>query len=192
MEGTMKRKFVYVAVAALLFCFGSSAQAQMADTGLFVGGGLSYAWEDFDTNDLEDAVGNVSIDDAWGFNLYAGYRFMKYFSLEANYNWYDSFQLDTKYYDSVDLDVWTLMLDAKFLYSLENGFVPYLRLGGGYMDAEVDNENDNDFAWNIGIGVDYYFTPEISMGLDGKYVIGTGDVDDINYFTGSVLVGFHF
>jgi len=188
----MKRKFVYVAVAALLFCFGSSAQAQMADTGLFVGGGLSYAWEDFDTNDLEDAVGNVSIDDAWGFNLYAGYRFMKYFSLEANYNWYDSFQLDTKYYDSVDLDVWTLMLDAKFLYSLENGFVPYLRLGGGYMDAEVDNENDNDFAWNIGIGVDYYFTPEISMGLDGKYVIGTGDVDDINYFTGSVLVGFHF
>jgi hypothetical protein len=38
-------------MAALLICFGSGAQAQMMDTGLFLGGGLSYAWENFDTDD---------------------------------------------------------------------------------------------------------------------------------------------
>jgi len=188
----MKRTFACFVVAALLFCFGSGAQAQMKDTGFFIGGGISYAWEDFDTNDLEDAVGKVSTDDTYGFNLYAGYRFIKYLSLEANFNWYDSFQIDTNF-GSFDLDVWTLMLDAKVMYPLfENRFVPYLRLGGGYMYAELENEDSEDFAWNLGIGADYFFTPNISVGLDGKYVVGTGDTEDINYFVGSVLVGFHF
>ena len=60
------------------------------------------------------------------------------------------------------------------------------------MYAELENEDSEDFAWNLGIGADYFFTPNISVGLDGKYVVGTGDTEDINYFVGSVLVGFHF
>ena len=76
-------------------------------------------------------------------------------------------------------------------------FVPYLRVGGGYMSAEADldgggNYDDDDFAWNLGGGLDFFVNDKVSLGLDGKYVWGTGDLDDLKYFFGAARVGYHF
>jgi opacity protein-like surface antigen len=64
------------------------------------------------------------------------------------------------------------------------------------MDAEIDvgsrDEDEGDFAWNLGGGIDFFVTDQISLGLDGKYVWGTGDLDELEYFVGTVGVAFHF
>jgi opacity protein-like surface antigen len=190
----MKKTLARLAFVAGFICFSSATHAQMKDTGVFIGGGLSYAWNNLDTNDLENDFGNISIDDAWGFNLFAGYRFIKYLSLEANHNWYDSFKIDTDF-GSFDLNVYTLMLDAKVMYPLfENRLVPYVRLGGGFMHAELENEDQDGSAWNIGTGIDYFINQNISIGIEGKYIWGAVELNDvqIEYFVGSFVIGFHF
>jgi hypothetical protein len=34
----------------------------------------------------------------------------------------------------------------------------------------------------IGVGLDYFILPDISIGIEGDYVSGFGNVVDINYF----------
>jgi hypothetical protein len=85
------------------------------------------------------------------------------------------------------------MLDAKVMLPLfENKLVPYLRLGGGYMYTELEDEDEDDFAWNFGGGFGFFITKNVSLGLDLKYVLGTGDLDKIEYYVGSMIIGFHF
>jgi opacity protein-like surface antigen len=78
----------------------------------------------------------------------------------------------------------------------EDRLVPYLRVGGGYMDAEVEvgsfDDSDGDFAWNLGAGLDFYVTDQISIGPNFKYVWGTGDLDELEYFVSTFSVSFHF
>jgi opacity protein-like surface antigen len=85
------------------------------------------------------------------------------------------------------------MLDVKAMFPLfENRIVPYIRLGGGLMHAELENEDQDEAAWNIGAGIDYFLNQNISIGIDGKYVRGTDDFNDIKYFVGSCVIGYHF
>ena len=198
MEEIRMRRFVSLmaALLAVVFAFSHNVQAEIVEQGFFLGGGASYAWENFDTDELDDMGPDVDIDDAVGFNLFAGYRLMRYLALEGNYNWYDDFRVNVNGFH-FDVSIWTLMLDLKAMYPVYNDrFVPYIRLGGGYMSADTDTNgidfDDQDFAWNLGGGTDFYVTDHVSLGLDGKYVWGTGDLDDLDYFVGTVGVGYHF
>lgn len=188
----MKKLLICSIIASFVFCFSSLANAQMKDSGPYIGLGLAYAKETFDTDDLRGATSSATVDDTWGFNIVAGYTFVKYFAIEANFNWYDSFKLDTNL-GSSDIDIWTVMLNGKVMYPLfENRLVPYAKAGIGWMYASMDSGNDNNIAWDFGGGIDYYITPNISVGLDIKYVIGTADLDDIEYYVGSIVAAYHF
>ena len=182
------KKCIVLFMAVMVFtALSINAEAAPAEKGFYVGGGLAYAWENFD-----DA--GLNFDDAWGLNVFGGYRLMRYFALEGNFNWYDDFESDSF---NVDVEIWTLMVDVKGMYPVYNDrLVPYLRAGVGYMDAEANagsfDADDEDFAINFGGGLDYYVTDQISLGLDGKYVWGTGDLDDIEYFVGTINAAFHF
>ena len=182
------KKCIVLFVAVMVLCTLSiNAKADPAEKGFYLGGGATYAWENFDDEGL-------NFDDTWGLNAFAGYRFIKYLSMEGNYNWYSDFESDR--FDA-DLKVWTLMFDLMPMYPLMNDrFVPYARIGGGYMDAEANagpfDVSDSDFAWNLGGGFFVFATDNLSLGLDGKYVWGTGDMDGIDYFVGTARVAFHF
>jgi opacity protein-like surface antigen len=193
----MVKKCIFMLVAVIvLLTLSLNAEAGPAETGFYIGGGVSYAWENFDTDDIEDQGFNVDVDDAWGFNAFAGYRIMRHLAFEGNFNWYDDFDVDANGFD-FEVKIWTFMLDLKAMYPVYNDrLVPYLRSGGGYMDAEIDagsiDEDESDFAWNLGGGIDYFVTDRISLGLDGKYVWGSGDLDELEYFVGSARVAFYF
>ncbi len=207
----MQRFLTLFAVVILIFTLSYEASAQVKEKGFFLGGGVGYAWENFDDDELEDDLENVGVtnvnvdsDNAWGLNLFVGYRFMRYLAIEGNFNWYDDFEIDVDgnvfgipISGEFDIEIWTLIIDLKAMYPVFNDrLVPYLRLGGGFMEAEIDgeglDEDENDFAWNFGGGVDYFLTDLVSLGLDGKYVWGTDDLDDLQYFVGTVRIGFHF
>ena len=62
-----------------------------------------------------------------------------------------------------------------------------VKASAGSLDA-----SNEDFAFNLGSGLDYYVTDQVSIGLDGKYVVGTGDLDAVEYFVGTINAAFHF
>ena len=182
----MKKFLILCATIMVVFALSINAEADPADTGFYLGGGVAHAWENFD--------GDFDFDDAWGLNAFAGYRFMRYIALEGNFNWYDDFESNST---NADVEIWTLMLDLKAMYPVYNDrLVPYLRVGGGYMDAKASagslDASNEDFAFNFGGGLDYYVTDQVSIGLDGKYVVGTGDLDAVEYFVGTINAAFHF
>jgi opacity protein-like surface antigen len=78
----------------------------------------------------------------------------------------------------------------------EDRLTPYLRMGGGYMDAEIEvgslDDSESDFAFNLGIGMDFYVTDHFSIGPNVKYVWGAGDLDELEYFVSTFSVAFHF
>jgi opacity protein-like surface antigen len=193
----MGKSVIYPAIVIGILFFSLCLEAEAEERRFFAGAGLSYAVEDFDDGDLKKLAGSDSIDNAWGFNLFAGYRMHKHFAAEGNFNWYDDFE--AKVADiNFDIRIWTLMLDLKVISpSLwEDRVFPYLRLGAGWMETEVDirgnDRNDGDFAYNVGLGFDVFVKERISIGLDGKRVWGTGDVSEFNHFVGTLRVGYHF
>jgi hypothetical protein len=64
------------------------------------------------------------------------------------------------------------------------------------MDKEASagsiETSDSDAAINLGGGLDFYITDQFSLGLDGKYVGGTGELEAIEYFVGTINAAFHF
>jgi len=194
----MKKFLTYMVMVVGVLSFSLYTEAFAEDHRFFAGAGLSYAVEDFDDGDLKKFAGGDQIDNAWGFNLFGGYRLFKHLALEGNFNWYDDFEGKA---GSIDFDasLWTLMLDLKVISpSLwEDRVFPYARIGGGYMSAEVDISGGNDtddggFAYDVGLGFDVFVRDHISVGLDGKRVWGTGDVSEFNHFVGTLRVGYHF
>jgi opacity protein-like surface antigen len=183
----MKKFLTLLAALLVVFTFTINVEAEVKEKGFYLGGGVAYAWENFDD-------GRSSFHDAWGLNAFAGYRLMRYIAFEGNFNWYDDITLDS--YDA-DLQIWTLMLDVKAMYPVYyDRLVPYLGAGAGYMDKEASagsfDSSDSDAAINLGGGLDFYVTSQFSLGLDGKYVWGTGDLEAIEYFVGTINVAFHF
>jgi len=194
----MRKFLTYMAIVVGVLSFTLSSEAVAGDRRFFAGAGLSYAVEDFDDGDLKKFAGGDKIDDAWGFNLFGGYRLFKHLAIEGNFNWYDDFEGKAGAID-FDVSIWTLMLDLKVISPAlwEDRLFPYLRIGGGYMSAEVDlsggnDTDDGDFAYDIGLGFDVFVKDQISVGLDGKRVWGTGDVSEFNHFVGTLRVGYHF
>lgn len=198
------KKLIGVVAVLLAIAFGTSmvyadtsarqvstpAKTMVPDEGFYVGVGGSYSWEDFENTD------GLDVDNAGGFGFHGGYQIIKYLALEANYDWHANFDLEdngTKLGSVSDLQ--TLMVDAKGMYPIGR-FVPYVQIGVGWMWATLevrhDGENsDNDLAWNIGFGLEHYFTPNVSLGVDHKYVMGTGDVDGLRYHQTELRLTYH-
>ncbi|MDJ0988037.1 MAG: porin family protein [Desulfobacterales bacterium] len=188
--------FFSVLVGILTITFNSAAEEKHGR--FYAGAGASYVREYFDDGDLKGLPGNSSIDNSWGFNLFAGYWWLKHVGIEANYNWYDDFDGEAANNRNLDVSIWTAMLDVRvFSPSLwQDRIFPYVRLGGGWMDVEVDasnfNSDESDWAYNVGLGVDVFVAHQLSVGLDGKHVWGTGDVSDFNHMTFTLRAAYHF
>jgi opacity protein-like surface antigen len=60
------------------------------------------------------------------------------------------------------------------------------------IDAKTFDSSDSDFAYNVGLGVDFFVTHKLSLGLDGKHVWGTGDVSEFNHVTFTLRAAYHF
>ena len=188
---------MFTAVVAILsFPFTSPAEEKHGR--IFAGAGVSYVVERFDDGDLKDFPGNSSIDNSWGFNVFGGYWWIKHLAFEGNFNWYADFEGQTEAIGDFDISIWTAMLDVRvFSPSLwQDRIFPYARIGGGWMDVDIDakafDSSDSDFAYNVGLGVDFFVTHKLSLGLDGKHIWGTGDVSDFNHMTFTLRAAYHF
>lgn len=124
----MRKFLTYMVIVVGVLSFTLCSEAVAEDRRFFTGVGLSYAVEDFDDGDLKKFAGGDKIDDAWGFNLFGGYRLFQHLAIEGNFNWYDDFEGKAGTID-FDVSIWTLMLGLKVISpSLwEDRLFPYLK-----------------------------------------------------------------
>jgi opacity protein-like surface antigen len=194
----MRKKLILLAAVFSILSFSITSVAEEKHGRVYAGAGLSYVHEQFDDGDLKEFPGNSSIDNSWGFNVFAGYWWFKHVAFEGNYNWYADFDGEAADNRNFDVSIWTAMLDVRvFSPSLwQDRIFPYVRAGGGWMDVEIDaqrvNSDESDWAYNFGLGVDVFVTHQLSLGLDGKRVWGTGDVSDFNHLTITLRAAYHF
>jgi opacity protein-like surface antigen len=194
----MRHTLIMFTAVVVIISFPFTSQAEEKHGRFFAGTGVSYVVERFDDGDLKDFPGNSSIDNSWGFNVFGGYWWIKHLAFEGNFNWYADFDGQAQSNRNFEISIWTAMLDVRVLSpSLwQDRIFPYARVGGGWMDVEIDaktvDSNDSDFAYNMGLGVDFFVTHKLSVGLDGKYVWGTGDVSDFNHSTFTLRAAYHF
>jgi opacity protein-like surface antigen len=118
----------------------------------------------------------------------------------------------------LELDIMTFMLEAK--YAMSGNVRPFAVVGVGLMYADADgdvkatvdidgsrgsasigdSDSDTRACGKVGLGVDWFATPNVSVGLEGSYVFAFGDheFDDldaetgIRYFNIGLGVAYHF
>ena len=107
--------------------------------------------------------------------------------------------------------------------SMSGTLSPYAVLGVGIMQADADvkvsgdvlvdgesvwpdsspnswkdNEDDTVACGKVGLGVDWWATPDVTVGFEGSYVFGFEDADfegvevGVDYFTLALGIAYHF
>ena len=194
----MRKALVIFTAAVSILAFTFTSQAEEKHGRFYAGAGVGYSIERFDDGDLKKFPGNSSIDNTWGINVFAGYWWFKHLAFEGNYNWYADYDGEAADNRDFEISIWTAMLDAKiFSPSMwQDRVFPYVRIGGGYMDVDIDAKNvdaeENDWAYNVGLGIDAFVTHKLSIGVDAKHVWGTGDTSDFNHWMLSMRAAYHF
>ncbi len=190
-----KSGLVFMVTSIFLICLALPALADDKQ-GTYIGLGGNYALQSFQT------VGNNSFDNAAGFNVKVGYKQSKESATELALDYFPEFKW-THFRDfltpasgmtSEKVRVFSVMVAQKFSLPYES-FRPFVIGGIGYMSAKSESgstlgsPDSTGFNFKAGLGMDYFVTGNISLGLEGSYVFGTGDVRYAN-FTGGAA--YHF
>jgi opacity protein-like surface antigen len=194
-------------IITILICFSIMFYSTLlfADSNKFyIGGGGSFAYEDFDTDS--------DFDNTWGINAKAGYRFHEFIMLELNFDYLNNFESDDRFRLSgqnveseVEVTVYAFMLALKGYAPVYSDNVMFFAVvGGGVMHADVDtkvsgptisrsdSDDEVDGCAKIGFGIDYFPIQNLSAGIEGNYTLGFGNVDDVRYFNFTLGVAYHF
>ena len=105
-----------------------------------------------------------------------GYRLDSSLALQLNSTWFGA------------NDTWDVTADVKGILPIGDQIQPYGIVGAGYLSSDP---TDNTAEIKMGAGVDYYFTPEVSVGFEGSYRLLTANTSQ-----GLVVAGlgaaYHF
>lgn len=200
-------------IVVLLLLF--SVSYAESNQGFYVGLGGSYALENFNEDEMginENTGANIDFDNATGINVKVGYQLTDLFALEFDFNKLSSFDgSDTVTYSGYPLtldakiDITTYMLVAKFTPALNlKSAKPFIVAGYGIMEGDMDvdgsllgipiseSDSESDQAVKAGIGIDFFVNENVSIGIEGDYVVGLGDLDNIKYTNLSLGAAYHF
>jgi len=204
----MKKTLVF-SVLAVVLVFTSATSAQ--DKGIYIGIGGAYNWENFDIEDVDLYGLDMDFDGALGLNLRAGYQFSDVFSAGLDLDFAQGFELE----DSVlvagvpvtmnaEVDIITYTLAAKVSVGGTEVVKPYFLAGVGAMSGDVkatgsamgisitESESETDLCTKLAGGIDFYTSQNVSIGAEGSYMMGFGDMEEIRYFTLAIGVAYHF
>lgn len=170
----------FLAIVLLPAVFGfAQTTKDYVRPGLYLGGGGIYAVEDFNNSSVPD------FKNAPGFNFRLGYRLNSRVAIEAMGERSDAFDLQRfrlPRFSSYEINTWTGTLNGKF-FALTGRFQPYGLIGVGAMQAESKFNKNAGFAARFGGGMDSYLTENWLINMEFSYVLPTGDVENLNYFS---------
>jgi OOP family OmpA-OmpF porin len=169
--------------------------------GLYLGGAGGGTWvQDLDLKD----GGSEKIDDDTGWAAVGtlGYRFTSNIraELEGGFRRSDA---DSGGNNDGDLDTWDVMANALYDFDLGGRLSPYVGVGVGGVNVNVDSSAIDDSAWAFGYqgiaGVSYALTDRMDAFADYRYLATAGlDLDsgnsesDDEYRSHTVLIGLRY
>ncbi len=201
------RKAFFFAFLAAIFLLPAAVHAQSFGKQYYLGLGATYSYEDIKWGDIDDAF-----DNALGVNAKLGYHAHELLDIEFVINWVGKSDASGGYLvDNKPLTYDGELKATTYMFALK-GFFPmsteYTKLsviaGGGLMHAKGKlhvhydgdrvsaSESETDLCAKVGMGLDHYLTPEISIGLEGNYTWGFSDLSDIRYWQLGMGVAYHF
>jgi opacity protein-like surface antigen len=179
--------------------------------GIYLAVSPSYARENFsesavvDFGDLQgDNVLNLDDldEDTFGVMGRGGYRCHPYVSAELQFEWLDDFE------GTVSQIGTPLRVDGKFEslvftdnvkgHLLTGRFQPFVLLGVGFMRMEgkasdaAFRETNVDVAMRFGGGLDIYATKKVVVSVEASYLMPTGKLDDLDYYSIGLGMQFRF
>lgn len=178
-----------LALAFTLVPLLASAQNN-STTGAYVGVNGIVSFENFDLRGL-------SFDDGVGAGARLGSRLDSGIGIEAQYEWSGRFE-DSAQGFLIDLEQHVLTANLR-LFLASGPFEPYLTLGVGYGRADVEvsgfgtrTDSDADgLAFRGGLGVQIPLLPSVGMMISGDYVLPTGDIAGLDYFSLGIGLNLH-
>lgn len=199
----MRKHVLFGIVLAAVFFSTPLFAEQIGAKRFYAGMGGSYALEDFEGG---------GFDDTWGANVKFGYHLHPMADIEFDFDYLDEFEevegfsaQGISVAGTADMEVRTYMVALKGYFPISNDRVRLsVVVGGGFMTADSDfgiNFNgvsssdaidETDPCAKVGVGLDFFATPEISIGIEGNYTLGFFDVEDIRYFHFIVGAAYHF
>jgi Outer membrane protein beta-barrel domain len=204
----MKKHLFFAVLVVVIFSSTSLYAGQDHLDHFYVGAGGSYAVEDFDDS--------PDYDNSWGVNAKIGYHTHPLLDIELNFDYLNNFEysetykvLGTRFEGEVDLEIFTCMFALKGYFPISTEKVKLSTIvGAGLMQADSKYEfsiselpdetsisgsdDEIDLCGKIGLGLDFFTTQDISLGIEGNYTFGFGDLDDIMYFNFTIGAAYHF
>lgn len=146
-----------VASGIAMLCAAHTNIAVASNQGFSVTPGIGFYKFDDDL-DLEDE----------GFaNLGLQYQFNNNFALEGA--WGQS-ETESKYSSSDDIDFRYARLDALYYFNPQSNVRPYLAVGAGEGELELDGTKTDETLLNIGGGINYLFAKSLAVRADLRAV----------------------
>ncbi len=170
----------------LIAMIGIPASVQAEDDydrpGFYLGAGLGLGFEQF------EGTGGLDIDTGIGFDAWAGYRITPNFAAELQIEYIDRF-------DITGVEGNALAFTVNLKGYLTTGWVqPFAVVGIGFLRAELEalgaSVSDTGVAARFGGGVDFYGSPNVSLGATASYVLTDRGVDGFDYV--SLVLGFQY
>lgn len=212
---------VLILVAPLCFCVSSygrgpagsgSPHEQRHGGKAYFGMGVSYAFEEFDLDQVDDY--DVDPSNSWGLDVGVGYHVYDVLSVGFEFTRFPGFDSsyavgsgDTPVSVEAEVTVTTFIIEAKVSFSTGSRLRPYVVSGVGFMDRQKEwvvttykgsitrdssSISDTDSCAKLGAGVDLFTSENMSIGLGADYVLGFGNVGEIRYFQLGLGFAYHF
>lgn len=213
------KKQTMITIIMLIFL---SSPVYAKDTGFYVGIGGNYAFQNFDTTDINRDLGpygiQIKFGNSYGLNAKVGYRFNRLFSTECAYDYFPDFSWnqavvisDANVTFNAKTEIMTFSISGKLSPDFGHDIVrPYVAIGGGLMHGKIEVKEDvsksgvisgfvasrssssSDPFVKIGGGIDFYVAKSVSIGVEGSYIFGLGSLDEIRYSNVNWGVAYHF
>lgn len=155
----------------------------------YMGGAFTVGIENFDK-----AAGRASSDEAYGFDMWLGYRMNRYLGFEGRLGHITGF--DTKFQDEpVTFELLSFTGNLK-MYPIEGMFQPYAILGAGTADLKTKSSTlklkNSGMLIVLGGGIDIYVLDRFSLLAEIDYLITDGDVEGFDLIEVKVGIQFQF
>jgi len=205
------KTFLTLLILIVGIFFSKTLHAKEIDFYLGIGG--SYSNQNFDTIDAQ----MLDFGNSFGVNAKMGIASSsRLFSIEFDFDYLPDFEADESFTEqgipievSGEVNIMTFIFGGKFSPDLNSKiFKPFVFVGLGIMHGKVDASASASYRGNtvsmsesisetgacykLGVGMDFFISNSVSIGLDGGYVWGASDMDGFDYFNSTLGLAYHF
>lgn len=181
------KRFALNCLGLLLVSGVALADDDDYSSGAYVGGALSIGVEQFDF-----APGSVDFKEAFGVDLWAGYRVHRYIGIEGQFVYLKGFDIKGA---PIDFNALNFTANVK-VYPISGTIQPYLLggIGGGRFEIEGGGESvdDSGGVFRLGGGVDVYVFDSVALVAGIGYLFTRGDITDTDILEIRLGVQYQF